>query len=231
MQMRQHIELYENDANTPPSVIGTIDKFCNVASILKAAGSTAQTLCRSHYGMAPDFKVSTVTECPEPITLAYPPSHLFHIGFELLKNSMRAVVEFHSKKTDDLPPVDVALSQGEEDITIKISDAGGGIPKSQINNIWTYLFTTAESPNLDEDFSADVYHAPIAGFGYGLPLARLYARYFGTDALVYLKRKMAEAREVLPRLDSASVGNYNPTNSEDWMVSQIYPRRTLPMYG
>ena len=52
--------------------------------------------------------------------------------------------------------------------------------------------------------------APLAGYGYGLPLSRLYARYFhgdlilnscegyGTDAIVYLKTKESEADRQVP---------------------------------
>merc|ERR1719436_539460 len=52
--------------------------------------------------------------------------------------------------------------------------------------------------------------APLAGLGYGLPLSRLYARYFagdlqlysaegwGTDAVIYLHALAGEAKERLP---------------------------------
>ena len=67
----------------------------------------------------------------------------------------------------------VVVVEGKEDITIKISDEGGGIPRSAIPLIWTYMYTTMESQSLDSNFQASDFKAPMAGFGYGLPLSRL----------------------------------------------------------
>ena len=42
------------------------------------------------------------------------------------------------------------------------------------------MFTTADC-ELDPDYRGSDFLAPMAGFGYGLPLSRLYARYFGGE--------------------------------------------------
>jgi len=55
----------------------------------------------------------------EPIKIVYVPSHLYHILFELFKNSMRAIVEHH--KTDILPPLHVTIVKGKEDVCVKVS--------------------------------------------------------------------------------------------------------------
>lgn len=41
------------------------------------------------------------------------------------------------------------------------------------------MYSTADSP--DELDHKSEFRAPLAGYGYGLPLSRLYARYFGGD--------------------------------------------------
>ena len=73
------------------------------------------------------------------------------------------------------------VAEGGEDVTIKVSDEGGGIARSGLPRIWTYLYSTARQPaSLDVAAEGDG-AAVLAGYGYGLPISRLYARYFGGD--------------------------------------------------
>ena len=111
--------------------------------------------------------------CPRNLTFAYVPGHLSHICFELLKNSLRAVVERFGVDDENYPPIKVVVVEGKEDITIKISDEGGGISRSAIPLIWTYMYTTMENQGIEDGFQASDFKAPMAGFGYGLPLSRL----------------------------------------------------------
>lgn len=56
-----------------------------------------------------------------------------------------------------------------------------------MDRIWSYLFTTADPSVIERmlDTSADSKDfdtaAPLAGLGYGLPISRCYARFFGGD--------------------------------------------------
>ena len=128
------------------------------------------------------------------IEFMYVPGHLIHMLFETLKNALRATVEKIISKhpnTDiyDLhfPAVKVIISEGLEDLTVKISDEGGGIARSNLPLVWTYLYTTMPDDEqiglIDEGQNADASNVrvPMAGYGYGLALSRLYARYFGGD--------------------------------------------------
>ena len=54
-------------------------------------------------------------------------NHSDYIMLELLKNSMRATVEWHGVDAD-FPPIKVIIADGNdnEDVVIKVSDEGGG---------------------------------------------------------------------------------------------------------
>lgn len=77
------------------------------------------------------------------------------------------------------------MAEGLEDVTIKVMDEGGGIPRSGMARIWTYMYSTAKNPYPDDsvldDDAVPSTPAVLAGYGYGLPLSRLYAKYFGGD--------------------------------------------------
>jgi len=203
----QHIAL--NTLNNHPDYVGIICTNSNVHDIVHEAIENARFICEEHYGMFKGPPVQLI--CPKELTFPYVPGHLSHICFELLKNSLRAVVDrFGASSEDTIPPIKVIVVEGKEDITIKISDEGGGIPRSAIPLIWTYMYTTMEANDqLESDFQTSDFHAPMAGFGYGLPLSRLYARYFGgdlrlismegfgTDVYVHLNR-LSSSQEPLP---------------------------------
>jgi pyruvate dehydrogenase kinase 2/3/4 len=148
-----------------------------VHDIVHEAIENARFVCEEHYALFKGPPVELI--CPKDLHFAYVPGHLSHICFELLKNSLRAVVERYGREREDrLPPIRVVVVEGTEDITIKISDEGGGIPRSAIPLIWTYMYTTMEGQGIEADFQASDFRAPMAGFGYGLPLSRLVRTQF-----------------------------------------------------
>ncbi|RUP51176.1 branched-chain alpha-ketoacid dehydrogenase kinase [Jimgerdemannia flammicorona] len=199
MLIGQHVALHRGPPR--PDYCGVICIKTNLSEMAQEATDNARFICEDYYGLfkAPEIQLF----CRPDIEFMYVPSHLSHMLFELLKNSLRAVVETFGTEADKYPPIKLIVTEGKEDITIKISDEGGGIPRSGIPLVWTYMvrsgdsgerrsfpkrgrdmvyrYTTAEAQLLDPDYNKSDFKAPMAGFGYGLPISRLYARYFGGD--------------------------------------------------
>lgn len=180
MLIGQHIALTDQKQSMEPNYVGIICTKTNVRELAQEAIENARFVCEDHYGLFDAPKVQLI--CKPDLNFMYVPGHLSHMLFETLKNSLRAVVETHGQDKEEFPVTKVIIAEGKEDITIKVSDEGGGIPRSAIPLVWTYMYTTVETtPNLDPDFNKSDFKAPMAGFGYGLPISRLYARYFGGD--------------------------------------------------
>lgn len=132
----QHVGISKSSVNK--NYVGVICTKTNIKEVAMDAIANAQFICEDHYGL---FKAPAVQMfCPGDIEFMYVPSHLNHMLFELLKNSLRAVVErYGSDYEDEYPPIKLIIAHGKEDITIKISDEGGGIPRSGIPLVWTYM--------------------------------------------------------------------------------------------
>lgn len=206
MTMSTGQKQHHQDPSLPSSERRYVGMICLDTSpfeIVRHAAEDATELCLKKYGHAPEVVITGRLD----LTFPYFPTHLHYMLLELLKNALRATMDHHYKNEDsELPPVTVIIADGteNEDVVIKIVDEGGGIPRSQVDNIWSYLFTTADSNVQETMIAGGDGHvqpaAPMAGLGFGLPMSRAYARYFrgeldvismegyGTDAFLYLAR-------------------------------------------
>uniref|UniRef100_A0A8C8C9H3 Protein-serine/threonine kinase n=1 Tax=Oncorhynchus tshawytscha TaxID=74940 RepID=A0A8C8C9H3_ONCTS len=199
------------------------------------AFDSSKMLCEQYYLTSPEIDITQVNAKgpDQPLRIVYVPSHLYHMLFELFKNAMRATVETHEMALH-LPPVKVRVSLGSEDLTIKISDRGGGVPLRKIERLFSYMYSTAPSP-VDIDNSRN---APLAGFGYGLPISRLYAKYFqgdlqlysmegyGTSAVIYLKALSSDSVERLPVYNQSAIRHYQTSNeADDWCMPSKDPKK------
>ncbi|NXT29955.1 PDK2 kinase, partial [Syrrhaptes paradoxus] len=201
---------------------------------LPDAYNMAKLLCDKYYMSSPDLEIEEVNACnpQQPISIVYVPSHLYHMLFELFKNAMRATVESH-ENSPRLPAVRVMVALGQEDVSIKMSDRGMGVPLRKIERLFSYMYSTAPTPQLGSG------GAPLAGFGYGLPISRLYAKYFqgdlqlfsmegfGTDAVIYLKALSTDSVERLPVYNKSAWRHYQASQEGgDWCVPSTEPKNT-----
>ncbi|PAN15071.1 hypothetical protein GQ55_2G449100 [Panicum hallii var. hallii] len=200
MLIGQHVALH--DPEPEPGVIGLINTRLSPIQVAQAACEDARSICLREYGSAPDINIYGDPN----FTFPYVASHLHLMLLELVKNSLRAVQERYMNSDKDVPPVRIIVADGEEDVTIKVSDEGGGIARSGLPRIFTYLYSTAKNP---PDLEGPNEGATMAGYGFGLPISRLYAQYFGgdlqiismegygTDAYLHLSR-LGDSEEPLP---------------------------------
>lgn len=252
---------------------GCIKGNCDPASEARKVAQHVMQECHDTYGLSPDIEILDCTPVHfSNKSFTYVPHHLQYMLAELLKNSCRATVnrymngdittEDHSSlhnlyegddksktgvlEDNSLPPIRVVIVKGEEDVTIKIADKGGGVARSVVDKMWTFAHSfddrssqnrKAESGSSNSSSNTNEHH--FDGFsdknirGFGLPLARIYARYFGgeltlksmegygVDAYLYLP-VLGVACENLPIRVRKSPGNYDSNYSGDIDLDDLH---------
>ncbi|XP_076722913.1 pyruvate dehydrogenase (acetyl-transferring) kinase isozyme 1, mitochondrial isoform X2 [Callospermophilus lateralis] len=135
--------------------IGSINPNCNVVEVIKDGYENARRLCDLYYINSPELELEELNaKSPgQPIQVVYVPSHLYHMVFELFKNAMRATMEHHADK-GVYPPVQVHVTLGNEDLTVKMSDRGGGVPLRKIDRLFNYMYSTAPRPRVETSRAA-----------------------------------------------------------------------------
>lgn len=193
----QHLALQSETESDSDEYVGIISKKCSPAKIARDVAHDVQELIRYQYAETPKIVVLGNVS----LTFSYIPVHIYYILIELVKNSAVAAIRNHGVSSQ-IPPIKVIVAQGKEDFCIKVEDEGGGISRTKIDQIWSYAFTTEQSESVYSDARPALsVHDPVAGFGFGLPLSRLYARYFGGDLkLVSLDGYGTDSYIFLPRL-------------------------------
>eukprot|EP01084_Bolivina_argentea_P221408 375021_1 len=254
-------QLLEKEDNDIKNVSGLFEENCEIIKYVENAIIDAKADCYTNMEyFKEEFNQNTGDNIPNveiydfrkirdnDLPFTYIPEHLHHMVFELIKNAMRAVMEFDNK-THKKHDIDVIIVNNESDgsISIKISDKGGGIKRDDLDKIWLYSYSTAYGLNnmsltgkmtkqrellgqviesaekewqyktidvcdikhnksghnkkiaaVDRSVLGAVKYTPMFGLGYGLPIVKVYAQYFGgscqiqsidgygTDAYLYL---------------------------------------------
>lgn len=106
----QHIAL--NKGPSRKDYVGIICTKTNLADMAQEAIDNAKFICEDYYGLFRGPEVHL--HCKKDLEFMYVPSHLSHMLFELLKNSLRAVVEQYGTECDEYPPIKLIVAQGKE---------------------------------------------------------------------------------------------------------------------
>lgn len=199
----QHIALTKGSESTK---IGIVDTQLNVRDLIDRSARFVSDLCHGTYGTSPDWIIKGDLDakvCFVGIHLEYVLTELLKNAFRATVER-----QLHLKESSNLPPVEITISiykpspvqapppdlapstkVSNDLLCIRIRDYGGGIRPSDFEKIFSYAFTTVgqhepEAAEWDEGLFGQTDGLQsglgrIAGLGYGLPMARLYARYFG----------------------------------------------------
>ncbi|SPN97217.1 related to branched-chain alpha-ketoacid dehydrogenase kinase [Cephalotrichum gorgonifer] len=122
--------------------IGEIFIKCIARDVISRCGRAVQALARSTYGESVPMPEITI-EGHLSASFPYILNHLEYIIGELLRNSVRAVVERHIRRGGEAslgppPPIEVTICESAEHIIIRISDQGGGIPRDVLPHLWSF---------------------------------------------------------------------------------------------
>ncbi|KAI3360334.1 hypothetical protein L3Q82_014648 [Scortum barcoo] len=239
MLINQHTLVFNGNTNPAhPNTIGCIDSICNVTEVVQGKKEERESERKSERECGALFCFTPLANnIREPIHISYIPSHLYHMLFELFKNAMRATIENH-ETSRALPPIKVMVTLGGEDLSIKMSDRGGGVPFIKTERLFSYMYSTAPRPSL-----GDKHRGSLAEFGYGLPISRLYARYFqgdlqlysmegyGTNAVIHLKVLSTDSVERLPVFNKTTFRHYKLSlEADDWCIQGAAGLGCIPRF-
>ncbi|XP_032093690.1 pyruvate dehydrogenase kinase, isozyme 2 isoform X3 [Thamnophis elegans] len=212
MLLNQHTLIFDGSTNPAhPKHIGSIDPHCNVSDVVRDAYDMAKLLCDKYYLASPDLEIQEVNASGTGPHKWLPnqPNHPIHMVY-VPSHLYHMLFEL-----------------------FKMSDRGGGVPLRKIERLFSYLYSTAPKPELGTGGT------PLAGFGYGLPISRLYAKYFqgdlqlfsmegfGTDAVIYLKALSTDSVERLPVYNKSAWRHYQTIQeADDWCVPSTEPKNT-----
>eukprot|EP00434_Breviolum_minutum_P019514 symbB.v1.2.017212.t1/scaffold1339.1/size137066/3 len=210
-------------------ITSIVNPQCDAFEICQKAAEEVKRRCEVSQGRVPQVNVSAYTmtsgravaeAAPNQVPrFSYIPGILMHVVRELLKNSCQASLELANSEGELLEmPIDVVICADTRHVVIRITDLAGGIPRHVGSQIWSYLYSGSPTAMAGLSF----------GYGIGLPLSRLHAKYLGGSLdLVSLPGYGVDAYLSLPRVETDLVENIPDEDAEGGQVSQQINLLTL----
>lgn len=167
---------------TKDSSIGVIALKFNIKDSIKRIFDKVSKQSWNTFGQSSNLVLNGHDTC-----FHYIVSPFEYIIEELLKNSMRATVQFNNLFGKN-PNIEVTICSCKNHFIVKISDRGGGISENRVDQIFNYTFTTSNENNLEKETFFTDYQSllnPMYGFGFGLSIARAYSIFLGGSLNYY----------------------------------------------
>ena len=137
-----------------------------IENIIDNCIKEANHVMKQKYNNIPKVSVKSLNQKE----IIHIPNHLHYVLFEVIKNSMEAVIKHDSIYCS---PIEIKCIHNQNGLTIHIFDKGGGFKYEDKDNIFSFLYTTNDLLEYKDNT------IPISGFGHGLGMSKLYLEYFG----------------------------------------------------
>ena len=178
--LEYYISLFDN--KNEEHNFGTVNLKCFPHLILNDVINNIQYICNKHYS---NIELDDIIKVNVDKNLYFPTidNYLYYVLFELLKNSVKAVIEKkkYNMVNNYLPHIDISITDHKNYILVRIEDNGIGIKDENKDKIWYFSYSSSRIDEKDiledNDFSV---LTPLSGFGYGLPITNIYADFFNS---------------------------------------------------
>jgi len=162
--------------NAHPDFVGEVFLRCNAKEVVEYCGRLTQKLARKAYGdNAPVPEI--IIEGHLDTIFPYIPSHLEYMIGELLRNSIQATIERHynpaNPEPQQVPPIHILICHAPQHIIFRVSDQGGGIQNSELENIWSFSKGSKRDTQLQNlamipALAATMQELETSGFGHSV---------------------------------------------------------------
>jgi len=189
--LRFLVEHYLASRTPRDGFAGLIQMECSPVELMTTLAKATEEQMHVLFGGAPRIEVHG----DDSQRFSFVPSHIEFVVGELLHNAAKSTIRHHLQSVGGqlttLPSIKVIVAASDAHVNIKVEDLGGGIPRSHLPDVWSYR--GKETKRWGQ------------GVGLGLPLARLYAKYFGGNmSLVPMEGHGTDSYVVFNRLAHAN---------------------------